>query len=148
MIDKIKEIVFNQYSKDDRKWFFLSAFDASGNLLLSKWVVIPQNNLENTINIVYNQLSENDISNESMLVIDILETHEKIETVDALQNIDLLSEGLFLLDTDSNNSWVLLANTKWVENISHALKIIKEKNNLWSNVDVYKITTNRIQIWL
>jgi len=40
----------------------------------------------------------------------------------------------------------LLPNTKWVHNIQEWLKLIKEKNDLWNNVQVVKFKTDRFII--
>ncbi len=143
MLDKIKASIFQKYKKDEVKWIFFSVFNDKWNLLISNWVFYTDKSLDELIDTLYRWLIEKhtDIWN---IVVDIIWETSEIKSSEEIQNISLKDFGILL--SSENKSGILLPDTKWVNNIQEWLKIIKEKNNLSSNVQITKFKTDRFCI--
>lgn len=143
MLDDIKKVVFKKYKKTDTNGIFFSALDKDNNLIMSNGVVFSDKSLEQTIETIYHGLVEKHKDIET-IIIDIVVDTKDISDPKEIQNISLEEYGL-LLSTD-NKSWVLLPNTEWVDNISLALKVIKEKNWLEWNAKITTFQTDRFAV--
>ncbi len=143
MLDDIKKVVFKKYKKTDTNGVFFSALDKDNNLILSNGVVFSDKSLEQTIETIYHWLIEKH-KNIETIIIDIVIDTKEITNSKELQNISL-QEYWLLLSTE-NKAWILLPNTEWVENISIALKIIKEKNWLEWNAKITTFQTDRFAV--
>ncbi|HKL43856.1 MAG TPA: AMMECR1 domain-containing protein [Candidatus Absconditabacterales bacterium] len=140
MLEKIKKVVFSKYKKTDTNGIFFSALDKDNNLILSNGVVFSDKSLEQTIETIYHGLIEKH-KNIETIIIDIVIDTKEITNPKEIQNISLQEYGLLLIT--ENKSGILLPNTEGVENISTALKIIKEKNGLEGNAKITTFQTDR-----
>lgn len=143
MLEKIKKVVFSKYKKTDTNGVFFSALDKDNNLILSNGVVFSDKSLEQTIETIYHGLIEKHTNIETMIIDIVIDTKE-ITNPKEIQNISL-QEYWLLLITESR-SWILLPNTEGVENVSTALKIIKEKNWLEWNAKITTFQTDRFAV--
>jgi len=143
MFETIKKSIFQKYKKNDIRWVFFSIFDEQWALLMSNWVVYTDKALEELINLLYQGLISRHTNIKTIIADIVLETTE-IKSPQEIQTISPKDFGILL--SDGTKSGVLLPNTKWVNNIQDWLKIIKEKNDLWNNVQVVKFKTDRFAI--
>jgi len=141
MLEKIKEIVFSKYSKTDIKGLFISVFDEKKILLMSNGLAYPDKPLEQLIDTLFHWLVEK-YTNIWHIVVDIITDIQEIIDLNEISNISLQEYWLILITQDK--SGVLLPDTKWISNISQALKTIKEKNWLDWNAQITKFKTDRI----
>lgn len=143
MIETIKTSIFKKYKKDDIKWLFFSVFNEQWELLMSNWVVYTDKALEELIDLLYQGLIKKHTNVGSIVADVVLETVE-LKTPQEIQTIS--PKDFWIVLSDWSKSGVLLPNTKWVHNIQEWLKLIKEKNDLWNNVQVVKFKTDRFII--
>jgi hypothetical protein len=143
MIETIKTSIFKKYKKDDIKWLFFSVFNEQWELLMSNWVVYTDKALEELIDLLYQGLIKKHTNVGSIVADVVLETVE-LKTPQEIQTIS--PKDFWIVLSDWSKSGVLLPNTKWVNNIQEWLKLIKEKNDLWNNVQVVKFKTDRFVI--
>ncbi len=143
MIETIKTSIFKKYKKDDIKWLFFSVFNEQWELLMSNWVVYTDKVLEELIDLLYQGLIKKHTNIGSIVADVVLETVE-LKTPQEIQTIS--PKDFWIVLSDWSKSGVLLPNTKWVNNIQEWLKLIKEKNDLWNNVQVVKFKTDRFII--
>ena len=143
MIETIKTSIFKKYKKDDIKWLFFSVFNEQWELLMSNWVVYTDKALEELIDLLYQGLIKKHTNVGSIVADVVLETVE-LKTPQEIQTIS--PKDFWIVLSDWSKSGVLLPNTKWVNNIQEWLKLIKEKNDLWNNVQVIKFKTDRFVI--
>ncbi len=143
MIETIKTSIFKKYKKDDIKWLFFSVFNEQWELLMSNWVVYTDKALEELIDLLYQGLIKKHTNVGSIVADVVLETVE-LKTPQEIQTIS--PKDFWIVLSDWSKSGVLLPNTKWVNNIQEWLKLIKEKNDLWNNVQVVKFKTDRFII--
>lgn len=143
MIETIKTSIFKKYKKNDIKWLFFSVFNEQWELLMSNWVVYTDKALEELIDLLYQGLIKKHTNVGSIVADVVLETVE-LKTPQEIQTIS--PKDFWIVLSDWSKSGVLLPNTKWVNNIQEWLKLIKEKNDLWNNVQVIKFKTDRFVI--
>ena len=143
MLEKIKEIVFSKYSKTDIKGLFISVFDEKNDMLMSNGVAYTDKPLEQLIETLFHWLVEKH-NNIGHIIVDIVTDIQKIIDLNEIPNISLQEYGLILSTKDK--SGILLPDTKWIINISQALKTIKEKNRLDWNAQITKFKTDRFSV--
>lgn len=143
MLEKIKEIVFSKYSKTDIKGLFISVFDEKNDMLMSNGVAYTDKPLEQLIETLFHWLVEKH-NNIGHIIVDIVTDIQKIIDLNEIPNISLQEYGLILSTKDK--SGILLPDTKWIINISQALKTIKEKNWLDWNAQITKFKTDRFSV--
>ncbi len=141
-------MVFSKYSMEDNNWIFFSYFDPNWVLTFSKWVLYSWLNMWALLNNLYSEFIENKNLAWWRLYVDIVLEYSKIENIEDMKKIDLSKEWLLLFEPDTGSIGILLKATKWVDNIGQALKVIKEKNNLKWNVDIYSIQSDRLEVIL
>jgi len=110
---------------------------------MSNWVVYTDKALEELIDLLYQGLIKKHTNVGSIVADVVLETVE-LKTPQEIQTIS--PKDFWIVLSDWSKSGVLLPNTKWVNNIQEWLKLIKEKNDLWNNVQVVKFKTDRFVI--
>ncbi len=147
MLEKLQTKLFEKYKKDEKRGLFISAFDAEKKLLVSNWVVNTDKPLEELSKKLYEGLVANQ-KTAKIIVLDVVKTINQETDVAKLSTYSLKEYWLCLIDTNDNKSWILLPDTEGIENFAQALKIIKEKNGLGGEVNIYVFTTERIAISL
>jgi hypothetical protein len=73
-------------------------------------------------------------------------TVDQKTTLEEMNNINLATEWLCIQTIDNAKSWVLLPGTKGVSTIQEAFTVIKNKNNITGNINIYAFSTKRITI--
>lgn len=143
MLEKIKEAIFQKYKKDEIRWMFLSIFDDKNSLISSNGVFYTDKSLEELITTLYHGLIEKH-KNISNIVVDIILDIIDVTSPEEIKTISIKDFGILLIN--ENKTWILLPNTKWVNNIQEWLKVIQEKNWVSGDVQVKKFTTDRFSI--
>lgn len=80
------------------------------------------------------------------LIFDIVDQLQLQNDPNALVKLSMKERGLFLVESEWQNSGVLLPNTKGVDTIQQWLSAIKQKYNLKSQVSVFIFKTKRVVI--
>jgi AMMECR1 domain-containing protein len=108
---------------------------------MSNGLAYPDKPLEQLIDTLFHWLVEK-YTNIWHIVVDIITDIQEIIDLNEISNVSLQEYWLILITQDK--SGVLLPDTKWISNISQALKTIKEKNWLDWNAQITKFKTDRI----
>lgn len=145
MLEKIQTKLFEKYKKDEKRGLFISLFDADKKLLLSNGVVNTDKSLEELSKTLYEGLVAKQTKAKTV-VLDIVKSITEEHDIAKLSTYSLKEYWLCLIDTNDNKSWILLPNTHAADDFALALKIIKEKNGLGWEVNIYVFTTERIAI--
>lgn len=144
MLEKIKKAVFEKYSQSDYKWIFLSIFDQDNKLVMSNWCLYTDKVLDSIIDTLYHGLVEKH-KNISHIVIDIVTKEEELTDWTKLNEIPLKDYWIALIAWWKY--WAILPNTQWINDITEALKVIKQKNWLEWNAKIIKFQTDRITVF-
>ena len=89
MLEKIKEVVFAKYKKEDCKWVFLSVFDENNKLLMSNGAFYTDKVLDNILDTLYRGLVEK-YKNAAYIIVDLITDEEEITDVSKINEISLL----------------------------------------------------------
>ena len=143
MLEKIKEVVFAKYKKEDCKWVFLSVFDENNKLLMSNGAFYTDKVLDNILDTLYRGLVEK-YKNAAYIIVDLITDEEEITDVSKINEISLQEYWLAVIAGDKY--WVMLPNTEWVANVTQAIQIIKQKDSLQWNAKIIKFHTDRILV--
>lgn len=141
MLEKIKNAVFAKYKKEDIFWIFLSVFDENNKLLMSNGSFYTDKVLDNILDTLYHGLVEK-YKNIAYIVVDIITDEEEITDISKINEIPLQEFWIAVMAGDKY--WVVLPDTAWVQNATHALQLIKQKDNLEWNARILKFHTDRI----
>lgn len=141
MLEKIKEAVFAKYKKEDIFWVFLSVFDGNNKLLMSNGAFYTDKVLDGILDTLYHWLVEK-YKNISYVVVDVITDEEEITDISKINEIPLQEFWIAVMAGDKY--WVVLPDTAWVQNATHALQLIKQKDNLEWNARILKFHTDRI----
>ena len=80
------------------------------------------------------------------LIFDIVDQLQLQNDPNTLVKLSMKERGLFLVESNGQNSGVLLPNTKWIDTIQQWLSAIKQKYKLQSQVSVFIFKTKRVLI--
>ncbi len=148
MIEQIKTQLSQAINIQNKTGVFFSAFDAQWKLLASNWVIKTDRTLENIIESFYNGILKKIEEQTKSIIFDIVEEIRLQNDPNVLVKLPLDQYGLFLVEWDGQNSWVLLPNTQWITRIQDALWSIKKKYNLKNQVSVFVFKTKKITVQL
>ena len=148
MIEQIKTQLSQAINIQNKTGVFFSAFDAQWKLLASNWVIKTDRALENIIESFYNGILKKIEEQTKSIIFDIVEEIRLQNDPNVLVKLPLDQYGLFLVEWDGQNSWVLLPNTQWITRIQDALWSIKKKYNLKNQVSVFVFKTKKITVQL
>ena len=143
MLEKIKEVVFAKYKKEDCKWVFLSVFDENNKLLMSNGAFYTDKVLDNILDTLYHGLVEK-YKDAVYIIVDLITDEEEITDVSKINEISLQEYWLAVIAGDKY--WVMLPNTEWVTNVTQAIQLIKQKDSLQWNAKIIKFHTDRILV--
>ena len=143
MLEKIKNVVFAKYKKEDIHWAFLSVFDENNKMLMSNGAFYTDKVLDSLLDTLYHWLVENH-KNVSYIVVDIVINPEEIMDVSKINEIPLNQFWIAVIAGDKYG--VMLPNTAWVTNTLQALQLIKQKDKLGWNAKIVKFQTDRILV--
>ena len=88
MLEKIKEVVFAKYKKEDCKWVFLSVFDENNKLLMSNGAFYTDKVLDNILDTLYHGLVEK-YKDAVYIIVDLITDEEEITDVSKINEISL-----------------------------------------------------------
>lgn len=123
----------------------MSAFDEKNNLILSNGVLTTDKSLWKVIEMIYHGLIEQH-TNITKIICDIVLTIEEQHTLQAINTIDLSLQGLCIQTVDNSKSGVLLPWTIGIHTIQDAFTMIKKKNSIEGNINMYSFSTKRLEI--
>ena len=145
MIEKIKKEIQKLYNLDEPKGIFMSAFDKQGTLIISNGVLTTDKPLDKVIEMIYHGLIEKH-TDTTKIICDIVTSIENKTTLEQINTINLSLQGLCIQTIDNSKSGVLLPWTIGIHDIQDAFTIIKKKNNIEGNVNIYSFCTKRLEI--
>ena len=146
MKEIIKEVLYKDYSADEKKWIFFSWFDENLTELFSNWVVYTEDELDSCIDSLYSWVVEDHEKSLKYTVIDVVDNIQELTNPEDILKTDPQKYWFFLICQDSDDTWAILPNIEWVADAKHALSLVKKKYNLSGKVEVFVFTTNRIVI--
>ena len=146
MIEKIKIQIAQIVSLTSKVWLFVSAFDKNGNLIISNGVMKTDRSIEQLIESFYQAILKKKESEIKSLIFDIVDQLQLQNDPNILVKLSMKERGIFLVESEWQNSGVLLPNTKGVDTIQQWLSMIKQKYNLKSQVSVFIFKTKRVAI--
>ncbi len=149
MLEQIKKAILEKYWPEEKKWFFLSWYNANWFLLFSKWILHTDTWIKKLIETLFFKYVEQNKTvknNISFFICDIVSQVIEITNPNDVFKASMQEYGVVLVSTDSNKSWVILPNTEWVVDAKHAIFLIKQKENLDGRVNIYAFRTDRIQV--
>ncbi len=130
-----------------KTWVFFSAFDEKGGLLASNGVIRTDRTLENIIQSFYTWILKKIELEVKSIIFDIVGEIRLERDINVLKQTPLDQYGIFIVEGEWQNSWVLLPNTKGITNIAQAVQAIKKKYNLQKpQVSIYIFKTRKIEI--
>ena len=144
MLDLIKTKLLSFYDKSDKLWLFFSLFDANNKLLISNWVLITDKTLPELVEILYHALFEKLEKQTHTIAIDVVKEIQLQPDIQKLLTLSPKDYWIFVINKQTNVSWVILPNTEWIADIKSALAILKQKYGLAGNVEISTFTTRRI----
>jgi hypothetical protein len=145
MIDTIKQEIGEIHNLEIPKGIFISWFDEKNNIIVSNGVLTTDKPLGKVIEMIYHGLIEKH-TNIRKIICDIVLTIEEKHTLDDINNTNLNTQGLCIQTIDNSKSGILLPWTLGINNIQEACTIIKNKNHIEGNINIYGFTTHRIEI--
>lgn len=148
MLEQIKTTLTKHCKPEEKKWLFFSLFDINGKLLASNGVVETDKNTQELTDLIYNNLLIKHDHTTKTIVIDIIQSYIQETDVNKLLALPTKDYGIFLVNNETKKSWVILPNTKGVNDIKSALTTIKQKYGISGNVSMYSFRTERITIGL
>jgi len=143
MLEKIKTKLFEKYKKEDSKWLFFSLFDKDGNLLTSTGVLQTDKNMGDLVEIISAWI----LDKEKWAVSAAIDVVSEVTQESDMQKLLWLSTkdyGVFLINTQTQKSWIILPNMKGVNDVKTALGLIKQKYQVSGNVMIYVFKTDRL----
>ena len=143
-LENILEKIKDNFDLSSKNWIIFTGLKWT-NVVFEKGIFFTEKNLEENIKNLYNKLMK--FSKIDTLVIDIVKNIEEITSIEQLQAVDLLNEGIFIGDEKTDAGSFILPNTKEIKNIKQVIDIIKKKVNFSSkNVNTFKFKTKRIAV--
>jgi len=147
MLEKIKTKLFEKYKKEDNKWLFFSLFDKDGNLLTSSGVLQTDKNMWDLVEIISAGILDKEKWAVSAAIDVVLEVSQESD-MQKLLTISTKDYGVFLINNETQKSWIILPNIKGVNDVKTALGLIKQKYQVAGNVLIYVFKTERIAFGL
>lgn len=147
MLEKIKTKLFEKYKKEDSKWLFFSLFDKDGNLLTSTGVLQTDKNMGDLVDIISAGILDKEKWAVSVAV-DVVGEVTQESDMQKLMAISTKDYGVFLINNETQKSWIILPNMKGVGDVKTALGLIKQKYQVSGNVMIYIFKTERMAFGL
>lgn len=143
MLEKIKTKLFEKYKKEESKWLFFSLFDKDGNLLTSTGVLQTDKNMGDLIEIISAGILDKEKWAVSVAVDVVTEVTQETDMA-KLMWLSTKDYGVFLINNETQKSWIILPNMRWVNDVKTALGLIKQKYQVSGNVMIYVFKTERM----
>jgi hypothetical protein len=146
MLERCKEQLFILYNAEEKKWLFLSAFDANKKLLVSTWTVETDRVLRTLIEDIYNQHIQPIIDQIHYIALDVVTDVVSFPEADQVFKLDPRVYGFVIEDLEDDNVGVILPNMAGVSDIKQVLYDVKKKYNIHGKAAISWFTTERILI--
>lgn len=143
MLDTIKKALFASYSPQDVHGLFLSAYDKSGNIQGSYWVIQTDKTLADTLDLLYQGLFSS-IKGTKYFIIDVVIEIQHEQDIQKILTSNPGEYGVCIVGENSKGS--MLPATTGISDMKQVLQSIKQKNNITGKVQLYLFQTNRIEI--
>lgn len=144
MLEEIKKLIYSKHKPEDKIWLFFSLFDEKWNLLISNWVLTTDKTLEEMINLLYTWVLKKEESKTKHIIIDVVNEIVEQKDVAAFLNMDPKVNGVLLVETKWDKTWVILPNMKWITSMKQAIAWIKSKYQLQWDVTISTFTVNEL----
>ncbi len=148
MLDTIKKTLYEKHKPEDKKWIFISIFDINGHIIASQWSLSTDLPLENYLQQIYHQFFEQHAHITKTIVIDIVQSIIEETDIKNILSLPTKEYGICIVNTETQQSGVILPNTKDVNDVKTALNLIKKKYGISGNVQMYSFRTERITVEL
>lgn len=143
MLEKIKTKLFEKYKKEESRWLFFSLFDKDGNLLISNGVLQTDKNMNDLVEIISAGILDKEKWAASAAVDVVTEVNQESDMT-KLMWLSTKDYGVFLINNETQKSWIILPNMKGVNDVKTALGLIKQKYQVSGNVLIYVFKTERM----
>lgn len=80
------------------------------------------------------------------IICDVVIETQLLNTMEEISAVDILTHGLCITTIDYAKSGIILPGTQGVNNVSHMIQLVKEKNQIEGNVMIFSFQSNRIQV--
>ena len=146
MLDQIKAILTQTYTKTDSRGLFFSLFDVNGTLLVSNGVLKTEKNVFDLTDIIYHGVLSKFEQVTKKVVIDIVMEINEQPDIQKLLGLSMKERWIFAINKENNTSGIVLPNTQWVGDAKTSLSLLKQKYNLSGNVQISTFKTRRLVI--
>lgn len=146
MLERCKEQLFTLYNAEEKKWLFLSGFDANKKVLVSTWTVETDRPLRQLIEDIYTQSIQPILDQVRYLAIDIVTEVVAFPEAQQVFSLDPRVYGFIVEDLEDDNVGVMLPNIAGVTDVKQVLYDLKKKYNIHGKASISWFTTERILI--
>lgn len=145
MLDKIHNKLFRNYWKSEKKWIFLSGIDKDGNTIFSNWVIKTDENLFDTVNLLYENFVEPE-EDVKYIVIDVVDKIQELNEAEQIFWTNVSKNWFLIICENTNESGLILPSIENVADAKHAISLVKNKCELSWDVEIYSFTTKKILV--
>lgn len=146
MLELLKTTLSEHTNLEHTQGIFLSAFDNNQQLLDSHGVISTNKTLNTVLDMLYHGIIEPKHDQVHTIICDLVLDHTLLESMEAINAVNLTEQGLCMSNLDASKSGILLPNTKGVQTMSQALQLLKTKHHIEGNITLYSFTTKKISI--
>ena len=141
MIKKIKSTLLNTYDESEQKWLFLSWFDKEKKMIWSQWVLQTTKPIVELIDILYEGYVAKDTKATRYVAVDVVSEIVQLNDPSKVADYPPKEFGYFIIDQEDDLSWVLLPNTKGVQDVKQVIYDMKQKYWIHGAIDIYAFRT-------
>ncbi|MBS8122544.1 hypothetical protein [Candidatus Vampirococcus lugosii] len=145
MLDKIHNKLFRNYGKSEKKGIFLSGIDKDGNTIFSNGVIKTDENLFDTVNLLYENFVEPE-EDVKYIVIDVVDKIQELNEAEQIFGTNVSKNGFLIICENTNESGLILPSIENVADAKHAISLVKNKCELSGDVEIYSFTTKKILV--
>jgi len=146
MLERCKEQLFTLYNAEEKKWLFLSWFDATRKLLVSTWIVETDRPLRETIEEIYTKNIQSILDQVQYISLDIVTDIISFPEAQQVFSLDPRTYWFVVEDLEDDNVGVILPNVAGVSDVKQVLYDLKKKYNIHGKAAISWFTTERILI--
>jgi len=148
MLAEIKSELAKHCKPDEKKGLFFSLFDVHGKIIASNGTIETDKTTNELTDLIYNGLLAKHEHLTKTIVIDIIESYFQETDINKLLSLLTKDYGIFIVNNETKKSWVILPNTKGVNDVKTAITLIKQKYGISGNVSMYSFRSERVTIGL
>lgn len=144
MLEKIKNMIKENYALDSSYGLFLSWFDKNDTLLLSHGVLETDKPLLETIDLIYQWLFVKHEAGIHRVLVDMVVDVVQESDIQKIVWYDPIKYGFAVVSDETRG--VVLPNTAWISTAKDALGILKKKHAITGKAYIYIFETSRFSI--